>query len=138
MVTPIPTCGDQGFDNGTTSCPNTCQLDESDCWTCGDSMITGPEECDGTDFGTGGTVTDCTDLGYSTAGTVGCAAAADANACTVTGCAATCDGTLEPGEDCDGTNFLNGDDSCATWDSSNPTGTVTCDNCQIDTASCTP
>ena len=54
------TCSAMGYALGIVTCTSECVVDFSDCSTCGDGPITGPEVCDGGDLGG----EDCEALGY--------------------------------------------------------------------------
>ena len=44
------TCMTEGFDNGELSCSPGCTYDTLNCYSCGDAIQQGVEECDGADF----------------------------------------------------------------------------------------
>ena len=115
------TCVSQGFDSGPLFCRADCMAYNTFTCTstpvCGNGMVDGSDECDGTNLGG----LDCTTIGFD-GGSLGCTAL-----CTfdTTGCTGgpTCgDGVAEPPEDCDGAD-LNGE-NCATLGQG--TGTLTC------------
>jgi hypothetical protein len=122
-------CTDFGFEQGTLVCANDCTLFTNACSTCGDGQLAATEACDGNNFGG----LTCTDLGY-VGGTLVCAP--DCSSVIETGCmqAASCgNGSLDPGEACDGGN-LNGQ-TCASLGYDG--GTLSCtDGCQINTDAC--
>lgn len=74
--------------------------------TCGNSVVDGADQCDGNDFN-GQT---CATLGFS-GGNLFCSAA-----CTVdtTSCVSCNNGTIDPNEDCEDGNLLNGDGCSST------------------------
>jgi len=99
------TCASEGFTAGLLSCASSCELDFTNCTTCGNGVAEGSdpawpgyEVCDGTDLRS----LSCTDFGLP-AGVLAC------SACTwnTSGCvgAATCgNGTVEAWEGCDDGN----------------------------------
>ncbi len=138
---------DQGAANGT-ACPyaTSCARCNSTCSaltttsgpSCGDGVVTSAdnEQCDGTTI-----PKTCAELGYG-GGVAGakptCYSSTDpnGNAChyNVTSCVPTCgNGTVEAGEQCDGTN-LNGA-TCAALGYSG--GTPTCTLCKVTAVGCT-
>jgi hypothetical protein len=96
---------------------------------CGNDVIEGAEECDGSDVGPN----DCVDRpGGFTGGMLGCA-----TDCTfdVSGCYGCGNGTLESAEPCDGT--LLGAADCTTIGMGFSGGTLACDvACAYDTTAC--
>lgn len=44
------TCASEGFDDGLLSCSAGCTFNTDSCYTCGDAVQQGQEECDGADF----------------------------------------------------------------------------------------
>lgn len=97
------TCTTYGFTGGTLRCATNCQLDFTACTetsvVCGDGVVAGGEECDGTNLNG----ESCTSLGYDS-GTLRCATCAfDTSRCVSTG--PVCgNGLIESGEVCDGAN----------------------------------
>lgn len=91
------------FVSGTVKCGADCKYDLSDCQhaVCGDGIVNGDEECDGSDLGAYSTCQEDTTDGVFTGGQLQCAADCtyDTSSC-VTLCG---NGVLDPGEDCDGT-----------------------------------
>ncbi|MEM9461723.1 MAG: hypothetical protein AAGF11_46600 [Myxococcota bacterium] len=61
------TCPSLGYEAGTVTCGDDCMWDVSDCSICGDGIQSGPEDCDGIDFG-GQT---CMSIGFD-GGNLGC------------------------------------------------------------------
>lgn len=96
--------------------------------SCGDNVMEGTEECDGSDFGS--TPPDCTDYGFD-GGSLSCS-----GSCTIetAGCYYNCgNGSIDSGEDCDGSNLNN--TSCT--DLGFSSGTLSCDaNCEFVTTQC--
>ncbi|HVU04530.1 MAG TPA: hypothetical protein VHE30_22385 [Polyangiaceae bacterium] len=91
-----------GYDVGCTA---DCKYDFSTCKAvvCGDGIIDGNEQCDGTNLGSIRTCQQYAEGGVFTGGTLECAknCTFDTSACT-----SLCgNGVIDPGEDCDGTRF---------------------------------
>lgn len=65
------TCEDLGFDGGTVSCTDECEIDDTECTvsTCGDGVIDEGEECDGEELDGQA----CTDFDFD-GGEISCAA----------------------------------------------------------------
>ena len=98
---------------------------------CGDGIVSGGEQCDGTDFD-GKT---CGDYGFSE-GSLICTSSCsvDTSSCSNGGGGPVCgDGILEGTEECDGTDL--GAATCA--DQGCTGGTPTCSSCTLDYSSCT-
>lgn len=120
-------CNSLGFDLGFLHCTPECVIDRSDCSTCGDGMITGPESCDGENLGD----KDCGIAGFHD-GVLACNANCfgfDESGCTNCG-----NGTVDPGEDCEADDIPQqcGDLPGLT------AGTLGCnDDCTYDTSGCT-
>ena len=104
----------EGFQGGNLVCNNnTCQLDTSGCYQCGDGIVNGPEECDGGNLN-GQT---CQSLCF-VGGSLSCSSCSfNTSQCTKCG-----NNQLDAGETCDGSN-LNGQ-SCASQGF--VTGTLLC------------
>jgi hypothetical protein len=111
--------GDDGDDDGGAA-------------VCGDDIINGTEDCDGTVLGSN----DCTTVGGDfTGGTLACAddCTFDTSACVAGG--ACGNGAIDDGEACDGSQF--GDASCDAL-AGFVGGVLACtDECEIDTSACT-
>jgi hypothetical protein len=125
-------CVDLGYDSGVLGCDASCLFDVSACVgtpaVCGDGILDGLEQCDGTVLGS----TTCVDLGYA-GGTLACddSCTFDPSACTRPVCP---NDVKEPGEDCDGTDL--GGATCG--DLGLGTGTVTCNaDCTYNATGCT-
>lgn len=123
-------CLDYGHDNGTLICGDDCTIFDGACSTCGDNQLAATEACDGSNFGG----LTCTDLGYA-GGSLTCAEDCSQffeDGCTV---AQTCgNGSIDPGEQCDGGNLNN--QTCAGLGFTS--GTLGCTaGCVFDTSGCT-
>lgn len=96
--------------------------------TCGDGVVDGSENCDGTDLGG----TDCAAQGYD-AGTLACNADCtfDVSACTMANCG---DGVLNGKEICDGADL--GDATCMTEGFDGGTLACAADCASLDTTAC--
>ncbi len=104
-----------------------CSDDDDNGAECGNGILEGNEECDGTEFAT---ADDCTTEGFY-AGDVTCAAdcTIDFSACTNCG-----DGVKDADEECDATDF--GTATCTT--EGHTGGDLTCaSDCTIDDSQCT-
>jgi len=124
------TCAGEGFASGTLSCNGDCTYNTTSCTSCGDGMLDAGESCDGSIPAD----ENCTTVGGGfTGGTLTWTASAG----SVTGAGVTenCgNGTVDPGEVCDGTN-LDGN-TCVTYGFT--AGTLTCTSmCTPDTTACT-
>ena len=132
------TCATQGFTGGgTLKCNSACQFDTSECKgplvICGNGVVEGTEQCDGTDL----SLKTCATQGFPGGGTLKCNSACqfDTSECkgpiVITG---TCgDGVVEGTEQCDGTNLSS--KTCATQGFNG--GTLKCNaTCQFDTSEC--
>jgi hypothetical protein len=140
------TCVGRGFNEGDLACHGTgagddaCMYDESDCvaWICGNDVVEGLEQCDGTDLGD---ADDCTYLGYDE-GELTCIAAEEENECRWDDSACVnwvCgDGSVDGDEDCEPTVAIT--DGCA--DVGFASGTLDCtavadpDECTYDLSGC--
>ena len=131
---------------GTLACTNDCKLDVSGCSAavteyCGDGIVNGNEDCDGTAFF--GNFTKCTDwqdAAYS-GGNVGC----DSNwnlvfsDCTPIAEPYCGDGIVnQPDEMCDGSSLADGFSfACSEYSSTYASGTMTCNSdCEFDDSKC--
>jgi hypothetical protein len=97
---------------------------------CGNGVLEPGEDCDGVDLGDD----DCVTQGFS-AGALGCAADCMFDTTQCTSDAPVCgDDTIDPGEECDGTDL--GAEDCATQGFDG--GTLACAaDCTFDTMACT-
>ncbi|MCD6497432.1 MAG: Ig-like domain-containing protein [Deltaproteobacteria bacterium] len=104
--------------------------DSSSGQVCGNDKIEGTEQCDGTDLGG----KNCTDVGSFTGGQLGCTQYCTYDTSNCTGGANCGNGTVDAGEDCDGTNL----DSKTCADAGKFVGgTLSCNaNCHFDTSLC--
>ena len=143
-------CDDLGFKyNDPLTCAVNCFLDTSACEPkspCGNSIIDPGEDCDVNNFGPVLNVSglNCTSYDpfpsnpYFSGGKVKCTACQlDTSGCTGTpsGTSTCGDNFLNIGEECDGVNF-GVIDNCAELGFEN--GTLSCNNCGLDTSSCSP
>jgi len=127
---------DDGLYNGTLACKQDCTFDLSGCAGCGNDVIAEGEQCE-TPYATGFGVFDlngqtCQSLGYDD-GELGC----DTQTClfNTLGCWKCGDGTINPGEDCEGDN-LNAQ-GCATIPGDFTGGDLGCTGeCLFDTSGC--
>ena len=110
------TCESEGYTAGTVSCSASCELDFSNCTTCGNSLAEGNdptwpgyEVCDGTDL----RGLSCTDFGLP-AGLLACSATCDWNTTGCVGTASCGNGTVEAWETCDDGNTTPCDGCSAT------------------------
>jgi hypothetical protein len=116
----------EGFDGGTLGCSPTCTFVTSMCFDCGDGVVNGTEDCDGTALG-GAT---CMSEGFD-GGTLGCSPT-----CTfVTSMCFDCgDGVINGSEQCDGTAL--GGQTCMSQGFT--AGPLACSpTCTFDTTMCT-
>ena len=101
---------------------------------CGNNTIETSEECDGTNLNN----KSCADIKSGTTGTLKCTSCKyDVSECKTSEPPADdkCgNGTLDPNEDCDGTQFVDGKGECP----SGTSGKVTCNACKADTTACKP
>ncbi|MBN2722890.1 MAG: SBBP repeat-containing protein [Deltaproteobacteria bacterium] len=130
---PDVSCDELGLGEGTIKCTDTCRLDVTACsgytHVCGDSMITGEEECDLSDIG-GNT---CEDLGWYD-GIVTCNSECrlDITDCEDNGWCGNeiadtpfeeCEGSDMAGETCESLGYYGGNLSCS-------------DNCTFNISDC--
>ncbi len=125
-------CVTLGYDGGTLGCNANCTFNENLCYqaSCGDGVLDPGEQCDS------GNLNDatCVTLGY-TGGTLSCNTNCTYNTSNCTTSVENCgNGTVEGGEQCDGTN-LDGK-TCQllgfSWG-----GTLSCNSsCQFNTSQC--
>jgi hypothetical protein len=125
------------FTGGVLTCGADCNFDTSACTGgaggfCGDGLIGQGEQCDGSNWGP---VVGCEDLGSYSGGALLCGPDCnfDTSRCTVPQAGACGDGTIDAGEQCEGTDF--GGLDCENF--SFPGGSLSCTNCQIGTGGCT-
>ncbi len=135
------TCAQQvGFGStGTPACNSTCSgYTKGTCTAavkCGNGKLDSGEKCDGTILN-GKTCADIVGLGST--GTLSCDSSCQFNTTKCTASRGCGNGTLEDGEQCDGTTFINDVKTCKAYAPSvYSSGTLKCsDNCQVDTSSC--
>ncbi len=127
------------FTGGVLGCdPVTCQALVDNCTggtpgICGDGVVNVGEQCDGTNF----SGLDCTDFDSFTGGVLTCNPDCTANTSQCTSPQPFCgDGVIQPGEQCDGSNWGNITD-CTDFDNFTG-GALTCDpvTCLFDTTNC--
>lgn len=126
-------CTDVGsYTGGTLDCNANCTWDVTGCVEdpCGNGNIDTGEDCDGVNLDGN----DCTDVGNYTGGTLGCDTDCTFDT-TLCDAPVSCgNGTIDAGEDCDGSNL--GGNDCADVGSYN-SGTLGCENdCTWDVSGC--
>jgi hypothetical protein len=122
-----PSCTGLGFDAGTLTCDNTCQLQVTSCVIfCGNGAVDAGEQCDGNNLNN----QSCITRGFD-AGALLCDSTCDFD---TSACIESCgNGQLDAGEQCDGAN-VNGQ-SCSNFGFDG--GTLTCNaGCLLTTVSC--
>lgn len=116
-----------GFDEGIVFCTPECEVNASDCHTCGDGIITGPESCDGKNLAGN----DCGVAGFHD-GVLACNATCsgfDESGCTNCG-----NGMVDPNEDCEADDVPQ---QCSDLPGFTA-GALACnDDCTYDTSGCT-
>ncbi len=124
-------CQDWGYLDGDISCKSDCSPNFNGCRAsaCGDGMIEGPEQCDGTQLNS----QSCESQGFA-GGMLTCTATCGfaRSGCIAPGCN---NNILEPalGEACDGGNLNNA--TCENQGFAG--GSISCDGtCQLDTSMC--
>ena len=141
FVNDMKTCSDfdRGFTSGDLKCTDKCEIDVTDCRAdakCGDGIVEGDEDCDGTKFYKNYTSCNTIFPDLYDSGKVKCTKKCkyDTHDC-VSWCG---NGSLNKkvGEVCDGDKF--GGETCETLVGKGSTGTLKCRyNCtQIDTSGC--
>ncbi|MBN2722433.1 MAG: thrombospondin type 3 repeat-containing protein [Deltaproteobacteria bacterium] len=132
------TCGEWGYhlNHSDISCNSDCTVNLDICEgpRCGDGNWEDRfgEQCDSYDLGYYGGW-DCNMFGFD-GGTLKCDSECndiDFSECTVCG-----DGTLDPGEECDGSEFIDGKDTCADWGFYEDSSPVNCEFCNADYTMC--
>ena len=127
----LETCSSLGYAGGTLSCAPGCTFNTEAC--CGDGVIGGNEECDGSDLGGIGDCTDAAVGGGFSGGTISCGANCRLN---TTQCYRCGDGSINAGEECDG-SALGGNDCTSSEVGGFDSGTLGCTTqCQYDTSGC--
>ncbi len=127
------------FTSGVLVCDANCRFDTSGCTDsgsyCGDGVIDAGEQCDSTNWGP---ITSCTQVGDFSAGDLACGGDCEFDTSACIGSENYCgDGTIDAGEQCEGTDFGN-IDSCQDMGDFE-SGILSCTaNCQIDTSGCVP
>ncbi len=127
----VHTCITEGFDGGTIACLADCTLNTNGCFGCGNDIIESGEECEPNI----GLPETCVSLGFD-GGTLACFPTGDANECLFDSslCYTCNDGTLDAGEDCDGSEL--GGETCNTLGFAG--GVLTCNgDCTFNTSACT-
>ncbi len=122
-------CMSLGYETGDLSCRDNCTFDRSGCHSanpvCGNGLVEGTEDCDGTDLNG----RRCQDEGFD-GGTLACKSDCtfDTTACSTCG-----NGLVEASEECDGSDW-NGA-SCSSFGFES--GSLSCsDDCSFDLSSC--
>ncbi len=145
-----------GFTGGNLACLS-CAWDTTQCTSpavCGNGTKEGSEECDGSDFGG---ATCATELGAGYTGNLSCSSCSIVTSACVApptcgdttcngtetcetcpgDCGACCgNGTINTGEDCDGSNL--GGATCASELGAGYTGDLSCAACSFVTSACVP
>ena len=126
------------FTGGTLKCSSNCKIDTNGCFgasgTCGDGIINIGEACDSTNFGS---ITDCTNYGSFSGGTLSCSAKCQLDTSLCTPKPLCGNGLIDPGEDCDGSNFGIINSSCVSYSRFFTSGALSCNsNCKLDTFGC--
>lgn len=135
------TCLTQGFASGTLTCNTNCTINTTACvsatpptTTCNNNNIReSGEQCDGKDLNN----YTCWELGYTGGGTLTCGTNCRVDTSLCKRGAPKCgDGTIDPGEDCDGTAWAqNGGNQCSSYGFDH--GTVYCaNNCKFSFSEC--
>ena len=142
-----PNCTDLSdtYVSGTVKCTDDCYLDTSNCISvrCGDDIVNGTEQCDGTKFLQD--VDDCADYSSNYAsGKLGCKTDCTLDTSSCVGVSKCGNGTIDNGEQCDpgadGNTYTFPDNanSCEKYNWNYSGGTLKCNtSCQFDTSACT-
>lgn len=132
----VTSCADYStiYTGGSLKCTSSCKVDTSSCVVkgCGDGVLSSDEECDGTKFQPEWDTCAKVSSNYS-GGTLKCVnCVIDESSCT-----RKCgNGTLDSTEECDGTSFQIGMDTCDAW-IPGTTGSLKCTStCEVDYSSC--
>jgi hypothetical protein len=130
------TCQSLGFEGGTLACGPGCLFDTTDCGcvppTCGNGVVDGAEQCDGSDLGGA----SCASRGYNAGGALSCTAgcAYDTSACMCAPASTCGNGVRDGNEQCDGSDL--GGATCASLGYTLD-GTLACTaGCGYDTSGC--
>ncbi|MDY0003059.1 MAG: Ig-like domain-containing protein [Polyangia bacterium] len=124
------------FTGGTLSCTNACTFDTSQCTTgqeeCGNGELETGESCDGSDLGTA----TCQTVGNYVGGTLGCTGTCTFDTSQCEPPASCGNGSIDTGEDCDGSNL--NDQDCTTIGGGYSGGTLSCkSDCTFEESACT-
>jgi len=140
-------CGSYGLNRGELACIN-CQINKSGCYNyyeptgppevesvepivnpvCGNNIVEGNEDCDGTNFDE----LSCLDFGFNSGNLVCENCRVNSSNCTNV-IQQTCgNGVIEGSEECEGTNFKG--KTCAQYGFNS--GNLVCNNCKISTSQC--
>jgi len=132
LGSPAPDCSAFGFySGGPVACNALCGFDTSQCHdTCGDNIINGPEDCDGTALGA--PVPRCSDFGFYSGGPVSCNGVCGFD---TSSCSETCGDDIVNGpEACDGANLGGAD--CTSLGYYGAAGLACNGVCSFDTSAC--
>ncbi len=132
------TCISLGYDGGSVICRPNCTIDDSACFGCGDGLISGTEQCDGTALGGATCVGRTCGAGTCDGGTLSCFPANGPNECQLdtSGCTNCGDNIRQGTEQCDGTAPITTTCAALGFGSSPPTNPTCKLDCTFDTSGC--
>ena len=128
------------YTSGNVSC-NNCKVDLSNCSpagipVCNNGIIDAGEDCDGPLFVDNKNTCSAWNAQYTSGSVSFNNCKVDLSKCSTTSAPTCNNGKIDPGEDCDGSLFANNKNTCAAWNAQYISGSVSCNNCELDFSKC--